>query len=131
MKSSPSPWANRAVWIGVFVAATIGASVGVLAALTHNSAEESVPPAPEHPAFARTSSPTTAGTTSPPGASPTSMHDDAGVRRRASWHAESGELAGNGGDADRGRRAEQDGGARRVAESGATPSAPRQRTTCR
>jgi hypothetical protein len=44
------------VWIGVFVAATIGASVGVLAALTHNSAEESVPPAPEHPAIARSGS---------------------------------------------------------------------------
>jgi serine/threonine-protein kinase len=53
MRAQQSPWASRAVWIGVFVAATIGASVGVLAALTHNSAEESVPPAPEHPAMAR------------------------------------------------------------------------------
>jgi serine/threonine protein kinase len=52
-----SPWANRAVWLGVFFAATIGMSVGVLAALTHNSAEESVPPAPEHPAIARTAPP--------------------------------------------------------------------------
>jgi eukaryotic-like serine/threonine-protein kinase len=49
----PSPWASRAVWIGVFVAASVGASVGVLAALTHNSAEESVPAAPEHPAIPR------------------------------------------------------------------------------
>ncbi|MGZ3441191.1 MAG: serine/threonine-protein kinase, partial [Polyangia bacterium] len=67
LRNAPSPWANRAVWIGVFVAATVGASVGVLAALTHNSAEESVPPAPEHPAIARTASPSTspAPTTSP------------------------------------------------------------------
>ncbi|HXU71498.1 MAG TPA: protein kinase [Polyangia bacterium] len=62
MRGAQSPWANRAVWIGVFVAATIGASVGVLAALTHNSAEESVPPAPEHPAFARTGPPATGST---------------------------------------------------------------------
>ncbi len=55
-----SPWGNRAVWIGVFVAATIGASVGVLAALTHNSAEESVPLAPEHPAIARSATPSAA-----------------------------------------------------------------------
>jgi serine/threonine protein kinase len=54
MRAAQSPWGSRAVWVGVFVAATIGASVGVLAALTHNSAEESVPPAPAHPAFART-----------------------------------------------------------------------------
>jgi hypothetical protein len=56
------------VWIGVFVAATIGASVGVLAALTHNSAEESVPPAPEHPAMVRAGSApstTTPSTTAP------------------------------------------------------------------
>jgi len=75
MRAAPSPWASRAVWIGVFVAATIGASVGVLAALTHNSAEESVPPAPEHPAFARTgpTATTPSPTTAPgiPGASPT------------------------------------------------------------
>src|SRR3954470_21035612 len=32
MRAQQSPWASRAVWIGVFVAATIGASVGVLAA---------------------------------------------------------------------------------------------------
>jgi serine/threonine protein kinase len=56
MRQAQSPWANRAVWIGVFVAATIGASVGVLAALTHNSAEESVPPAPDHPAIVRNGS---------------------------------------------------------------------------
>jgi serine/threonine protein kinase len=31
---------NRAVWIGVFLAATIGASVGVLAALTHNVVDD-------------------------------------------------------------------------------------------
>jgi serine/threonine protein kinase len=62
-----SPWANRAVWIGVFVAATIGASVGVLAALTHNSAEDSVPPAPDHPAMARMAAPTS---TPLPGATP-------------------------------------------------------------
>jgi serine/threonine protein kinase len=31
---------NRAVWIGVFMAATIGASVGVLAALTHNAVDD-------------------------------------------------------------------------------------------
>ena len=66
VRAAPSPWANRAVWIGVFVAATIGASVGVLAALTHNSAEESVPPAPEHPAFARTAPAATATTTIAP-----------------------------------------------------------------
>ena len=59
MRAAQSPWGSRAVWIGVFVAATIGASVGVLAALTHNSAEESVPPAPEHPAYARTAPPPT------------------------------------------------------------------------
>ncbi|MCU1277625.1 MAG: pknB, partial [bacterium] len=57
LRAQQSPWASRAVWIGVFVAATVGASVGVLAALTHNSAEESVPPAPDHPAIARTSAP--------------------------------------------------------------------------
>ncbi|HEX4461901.1 MAG TPA: serine/threonine-protein kinase [Polyangia bacterium] len=50
-----SPWANRAVWMGAFLAALVGAGVGVVAALTHNSVEESVvPPAPEHPAMART-----------------------------------------------------------------------------
>ncbi|MDB4966856.1 MAG: serine/threonine protein kinase, partial [Myxococcales bacterium] len=53
----PSPWASRAVWVGVFLAASVGASVGVLAALTHNSADESVPPAPEHPAIARNPKP--------------------------------------------------------------------------
>jgi serine/threonine protein kinase len=65
LRAQQSPWANRAVWIGVFVAATIGASVGVLAALTHNSAEESVPPAPEHPAYARTAPAATTTTTTP------------------------------------------------------------------
>jgi eukaryotic-like serine/threonine-protein kinase len=49
-----SPWHNRAVWVGVFVAATVGASVGVLAALTHNSAEDSFPPAPDKAAVTHT-----------------------------------------------------------------------------
>jgi tRNA A-37 threonylcarbamoyl transferase component Bud32 len=50
-----NPWASRAVWVGACLAALVGAGVGVLAALTHNSVEEaSVPPAPDHPALART-----------------------------------------------------------------------------
>ncbi len=50
-----SPWASRAVWMGACLAALVGAGVGVLAALTHNSVEESsVPPMPDHPALART-----------------------------------------------------------------------------
>src|SRR5262249_9524239 len=42
-----SPWAMRGVWLGVFLAATLGAGVGVLLALTHNGVDETVPPRPE------------------------------------------------------------------------------------
>jgi serine/threonine protein kinase len=51
----PSPWAMRGVWLGVFLAATLGAGVGVLLALTHNGVDETVPPRPEqHAAVPRT-----------------------------------------------------------------------------
>jgi serine/threonine protein kinase len=54
-RSGHNPWATRGVWLGVFLAATLGAGVGVLAALTHNSVDEpSVPPPPDHPAMPRT-----------------------------------------------------------------------------
>ena len=88
----PSPWGSRAVWLGVFLAATVGASVGVLAALTHNSAEESVPPAPEHPALprtARTHAPSTAPADEPEAASVTTSPSAAAATAAATRPAPS------------------------------------------